>query len=134
MAAFDLEALLKSLAKPATVQELVGRGELIDASTFARWVGFTVPAYMTDSVYDAVIGSRSRKHLLNSEHHARGLRLKSLWNSIASATAAHRRRASAAESMRLEVPAAESAGRVQIDVCTRSESGNLYLIVKLTGE
>jgi len=134
VAASDLDALLKSLAKPATVEEMVARGDLIDSTTFASWVGFTVPAYMTDSVYDAVIGSRARKRLLNSEHHARGMRMRALWHAIQAETIRRRRSNNGAESIRLDVPAADRLGRVMLDVRTGMDNQTMYLIVRLTGE
>lgn len=134
MAAFDLSSFLAKVSRAPTVRELVKSGDLIDCTVQAAWVGFSVPAYMTGGAWDTVIGSRSRRVLLESEKRDMGVRARNLWRLVHCAINQRRRHPVAADFIELLVPIADKPGRARLEIRALSEARVMYLVVKLTGE
>lgn len=136
MASFDASALLAKLAKPPSLQEMVGSGDLMDCTTPAAWCGFAAPCFVTAAAWEACIGTRRRKrmNLTPKEREMEGVQLKRLWDiaavQIKRATVMHRR-----GGMALHVPDPTRAGvshRLEMRVLT--EANTAYVLIRMTGE
>lgn len=136
---FDPAAFLASLAKPMKVQELVARGDLVDATLAARWHGFQANAYLTLGAWEAVVGPRSpgKRRLVTPQERAReGKRLHQVWelaskqmSRYASLPAKH-----LPACIPLHVPLANSPTLQRLEIRVATEGHEPYLTIRLTGE
>lgn len=135
MERFDLQAFLADVAKPLTVKELVDRGDLIDCTVQAAWVGFSAPAYMTSAAWDSVIAPRRRRTLLAIDTRAMGVRQRNMWQLLYRAYAEHNRNTvPMPKSIRVKVPLVEASSYARLEMAPRRERGTVYILVKLSGE
>lgn len=132
---FDPAAYLASLAKAIDVQELVRRGDLVDCSKPARWVGFEVPAYMSAACWEAIIGPRTSRIRSPNEHHVQGGRLHNLWSLVGrQMNVVHKAGKGFPDHVPVHAPLATGGALQRLEVRVVTHNRETYVVVKLTGE
>lgn len=134
METFNPAAFLAQMAKPVPRAILEKRGELVNCTQAASWVGFVCPAYLTAGAWDALVGQRHRRIMARSESRDQAERLRFLWRAIAAEMARYKAKGITAQAIVFKHARADAKGLLQVEVRTLQEARDLYLVVKLTGE